>query len=117
MKKLLFMGGLMMWSFLTVAQFGSNKPEVIRGVLFDKATNVRLEAAVITVDLGGYTVSSMTDAGGYFTLFNIPRETATLRISMSGYEDKIISNIQKSEDVEYHIGMEPKKLTAEDPIR
>jgi hypothetical protein len=59
----------------------------------------------------------MTDAGGYFTLFNIPRETATLRISMAGYEDKIITNIQKSEDVEYHIGMEPKKLTAEDPIR
>ena len=52
----------------------------------------------------------MTDSDGSFVLTNIPKNVLSVKIVMPGYEDKVITNIQGLDDVEYHIALEPKKV-------
>ncbi|MBK8737732.1 MAG: hypothetical protein IPL98_18165 [Saprospiraceae bacterium] len=110
MKQLLLIGGMIFFSVWSNAQLFNNQPSVMRGVLVDKTNNLKLEAAFITFDFGTHTVVAMTDSEGSFILTNIPKNVVTVKIVMPGYEDKVITNIQSLEDVEYHIAMEPKKV-------
>ena len=112
MKQLLLIGGMIFLSVLSNAQlFMNNQPSVTKGVLFDKSNNHKLEAAFITFDFGGnQSVVAMTDSDGSFVLTNIPKNVLSVKIVMPGYEDKVITNIQGLDDVEYHIALEPKKV-------
>lgn len=111
MKQLVLIGGMILMSVFSNAQWNDvYQPSVIKGVLFDKTNNVKLEAAFISIDLGGQIVNAMTDNQGSFVLNNLPKNVVSVKIIMPGYEDKVISNIQSFDDIEYHIAMEPKKV-------
>jgi hypothetical protein len=53
---------------------------------------------------------TMSDVEGYFFLLGAPKGGFKVKISMTGYEDKILENVQRITDVEYHLGLEQKKV-------
>ena len=111
MKQLVLMGVLLFISLITNAQWmTNNQPDAIRGVLYDKNTNLKIEAAMITVETNSTTLSTMTDADGYFLIKGLPKEGVTIKISMPGYEEKVISNFSHFDDVEFYIGLDQKKV-------
>ena len=112
MKQLFILVAMLFTSVFSNAQLiQGTQPERFTGVLFDKSNNQRLEAAMITVEMGSTPLIVMTDAEGRFSLVGIPKDVFTIKISISGYREKVISNVHKLEDVEFHIGLEPLKLT------
>ncbi|MEO6188975.1 MAG: carboxypeptidase-like regulatory domain-containing protein [Saprospiraceae bacterium] len=84
--------------------------ETFRGVLYDLQTGQHLEGASISIECDQISVTTMTDDSGYFTLSGAPKSCFKVKISMSGFEDKVLENINRVQDVEYYIGLEQKKV-------
>ncbi len=108
MKKILLVFCLFLSAFLN-AQYNSNT-DVFRGVLYDLQTGQHLEGATVTIECDNTRLITMTDDNGYFALSNNPKLCYKVKISMSGFEEKILENINRFQDVEYYIGLEQKKV-------
>lgn len=109
MKKMLMIIGLILASVWGNAQLSSNsKPEVFRGVIYDLKNSQPLEGAEIRI----YTLSgellTMTDENGSFNLAGITKTPFKLVISMTGYEDKVLDQVYRVNDIEYFIGLQQK---------
>ncbi|MEP7195947.1 MAG: carboxypeptidase-like regulatory domain-containing protein [Saprospiraceae bacterium] len=111
MKNILFLG-LFLISIFSKAQTASTlaNPEIFRGVLYDLSSGQHLEGASVSIECDAAKIATMTDDNGYFMLMGAPKSCLRIRISMTGYEDKILENIQRVQDVEYYIGLEQKRV-------
>ncbi|MDQ3140820.1 MAG: carboxypeptidase-like regulatory domain-containing protein [Bacteroidota bacterium] len=115
MKQFLFIGGFIIMGLFSNAQLiNGNKPQTMKGFVFDKSTNQRIDGAMITFETPQTRMLTMTDAEGYFSISSSSSIGLTLIISMPGYEDKVLKNIQSFSDVEYYIGLESKKVNIDD---
>ncbi|MBK9271148.1 MAG: carboxypeptidase-like regulatory domain-containing protein [Saprospiraceae bacterium] len=109
MKKLMIFASLLMMSVLVNAQLSdASKPEIFRGVIYDLKTSQPINGAEIKIQaLTGEWVT-LTDESGYFLLSGISKTPFNLIVSMTGYEEKTLVQVNRVEDVEYYIGLEPK---------
>ncbi len=111
MKNILLIGFLLLNLFAN-AQLNPSvaNTEVFRGVLYDLQTGEHLEGASVSIECDNKLISTLTDDQGYFILVDAPKSCLSIKISMSGYEDRVLENITRVKDVEYYIGLDPKKV-------
>ncbi|HMW37768.1 MAG: carboxypeptidase-like regulatory domain-containing protein [Saprospiraceae bacterium] len=111
MKKLFIIASLFLgaWCY-GQDQLTTASEDVFRGVLYDLHSGNHLEGAAISLLCDQKQFSVMTDENGYFMLPAIPKGCFTMKISMTGFEDKVLDNINSFKDVEYYIGLEQKKV-------
>ncbi|MBK7230981.1 MAG: carboxypeptidase-like regulatory domain-containing protein [Saprospiraceae bacterium] len=109
MKKLMIFMGLLMMSVFVNAQLNDgSKPEIFKGVVYDLKTSQPLNGAEIKIQTLVGEMITLSDDLGYFLLTGVAKTPFNITISMTGYEDKILHQVNKVEDVEYYIGLEPK---------
>ncbi|MGZ5286713.1 MAG: carboxypeptidase-like regulatory domain-containing protein, partial [Flavisolibacter sp.] len=76
----------------------------LSGVVVDKASQQRLVAA--TVNIAGINKSTITDSAGNFRITEIPFSTYTIEISMVGYKNLSLYNINVSAGNELNLTIE-----------
>ncbi|MBL7730697.1 MAG: TonB-dependent receptor [Chitinophagaceae bacterium] len=91
MKKV-FSTWLLLLSVFALSAQSSALTQTIRGVVVDEQSGHTLAWA--TVKLEGGTASAITDTTGSFRLKNIPLGRQAIRISLTGYEEVVIPNIE-----------------------
>ncbi len=109
MKKFVMFSVLLMLSVLGNAQLSSDsRPEVFRGVIYDLRTSRPLEGAEVRIQTLGGEIHTMTDESGYFSLSGVSKSPFRLIISMTGYQDKVLEQVSRLDEVEYYIGLEQR---------
>lgn len=84
--------------FLVVFIFGTSNlfaqlTQTIRGVVVDEASLAPLAGAKVVVMDTTQTLGAVTDFDGEFKLSNVPIGRITLRITLMGYENNVIQNL------------------------
>ena len=99
---LLFHGGIIFSQSLSLTQ-------VVRGTILDEQSGNVLRSATILVE-GNSTSGDVADSLGNFKLKNVPVGRQTIRISLMGYDDVIIRNIEvtSSKEVVLEIRMKER---------
>lgn len=69
----------------------------ITGVITDEQTKEPLVG--VSVQVVGTTMGAMTDAKGQYTIQNVPVGAYTLRVSIVGYAELVVSNVEVSADL------------------
>ena len=110
MKLFLLLGMLFLSAFSNAQLNSETHPEIFRGVLFDLKTSQPIEGALLTISSPLGEMVTMTDEEGFFIVPGAPKSNFRVIISMTGYEDKVLEQVSRVNDVEYHIGLEPKKV-------
>ena len=110
MKQFLLLGMLFLSAFSNAQLNSETHPEIFRGVLFDLKSNQPIEGALLTISSTLGEMITMTDEEGFFIVPGAPKSNFKVVISMTGYEDKILEQVNRVSDVEYHIGLEPKRV-------
>ncbi|NOT38466.1 MAG: carboxypeptidase regulatory-like domain-containing protein [Saprospiraceae bacterium] len=111
MKNVMLLGFLML-SLFSRAQVQSAliQPNTFKGVLYNINSGQRLEGASISIECDQVKVSTLTDENGYFVLQGAPNSCFKITISMPGFEDKVLDNVNNILEVEYFIGLDENRV-------
>lgn len=77
---------------LFVGAFAQEQTGSLEGVVLDKASKQPLE--LVNVVIQGTNYGAATNANGRFTIHNIPVGTYTVKFSMIGFTDKLVSDVR-----------------------
>src|ERR1700741_3971445 len=91
MKKLLLFVTILFNVLISFAQDISFY-QTIKGQVLDEQSGNFLSNATVTVE--GYNLGNITDSLGNFKLQKIPIGRQTIRVSLIGYEEAIVRNIE-----------------------
>lgn len=92
MKQLLFLVVLVLIVLVSGAQ-AVNLVQTIRGTVVDEQSSNVLPAATVTIESIS-SLGSITDSSGNFKLRKVPVGRQTIHISLMGYEEVVIRNIE-----------------------
>ncbi len=92
MKQLLFLVVLVLIVLVSGAQ-AVNLVQTIRGTVVDEQSGNVLPAATVTIESIS-SLGSITDSSGNFKLRKVPVGRQTIHISLMGYEEVVIRNIE-----------------------
>lgn len=77
---------------LFVGAFAQEQTGSLEGVVLDRASKQPLE--LVNVVIQGTNYGAATNANGRFTIHNIPVGTYTVKFSMIGFTDKLVSDVR-----------------------
>jgi hypothetical protein len=92
MKRLTWIAAMLLITGITAAQ-GVSLTQTVKGTIIDEQSGNVLQHATITIE-GLQGSGSITDSLGYFKLKNIPIGRQTIRVTLMGYEEAILRNIE-----------------------
>ncbi|NOT38467.1 MAG: carboxypeptidase regulatory-like domain-containing protein [Saprospiraceae bacterium] len=102
----------LMLSLISIAQEQTAlvHPNTIKGVLYNTKTGQRLEGASISLECALVKVTTLTDENGYFAIQGASGSCFKITISMPGFEDKVLENVNNILEAEYFIGLDENKV-------
>jgi hypothetical protein len=106
MKRILFLLALLSVSGMVLSQ-EIRLTQTVRGTIIDEQSGNGLGYASITVE--GSNSASVADSSGNFKLKSIPIGRQTIRITLSGYEEAIVRNIEVTSSKEVVIEIRLKE--------
>jgi hypothetical protein len=113
MKRLIFLLGIVL-SVLSSAAQHTTPLQTIKGVVLDEQSGNTLPLATVTWEGAGASRTVMADSLGVFKLKNIPLGRQTIRITLVGYEEALVRNIEvtaaKEVELEIRIREKIKKM-------
>src|SRR6185503_81963 len=105
MRKAIFLLVLFFAAFITNAQ-DIYLSQTVKGTVIDEQSGNVLSNATVTIEKTG----TVTDSLGNFKLKNIPIGRQTIRVSLIGYEESVVSNIEVTSSKEVVVEIRLKEL-------
>ncbi|HYX07040.1 MAG TPA: carboxypeptidase-like regulatory domain-containing protein [Bacteroidales bacterium] len=114
MKKLIFAGYLLCFSFVS---FSQTIYQTIKGRVYDNESHQGLPGATVVITGSNPLIGTVTDLDGYFRLDSVPVGRTGIEVSYLGYGDVNISAVLVSSGKEMEINIPLKeKFTALDEV-
>lgn len=109
MKRMILLAILLLPGYILHAQ-GQAPVQVIKGQVLDEQSGSILPLATVTLEAAGAVNMTFTDSAGVFRLRNVPVGRHTIRITLVGYEEAVIRNIEvtSAKEVELEIRIREK---------
>lgn len=92
MKQLIGIAAMLVITCMAAAQEVS-LTQTVKGIIIDEQSGNVLQHATVTIE-GIQGGGSITDSLGYFKLRNVPIGRQTIRVTLMGYEEAVIRNIE-----------------------
>ncbi len=93
MKNWFLFSAMVLSSLLTTAQ-DAYLTQTIKGTVIDEQSGHTLSEVTVLVDAVNPAIGSITDAAGNFKLYKVPVGRQAIRVSLIGYEDAFVQNIE-----------------------
>lgn len=107
MKKIVFLSGIVLLPFIMLAQ-NASLSQTIKGTVVDEQSGNILANATVMLE-GSNSKMGISDSLGTFKLKNIPLGRQTIRITLIGYEEAIIRNIEVTSSKEVVLEVKVKE--------
>ena len=108
MKKILFSFVYVMASLLMAAQ-NNGLTQTIKGVVTDGQSGNTLVNVTIVLEGTRPTIACISDSLGNFKLLQVPIGRQTIRVSMAGYEEAVVENIEVTSSKEVVLEIQVKE--------
>ncbi len=79
--------------------------QTITGNIFDEASKTPLIGATVTVMQSSPAIGAVTDADGNFKITNVPIGRVALKVTYTGYEDRVVNDVLVTAGKEVHLNV------------
>jgi len=93
MKRTLLLAVAILFSMTIIAQ-NSTLSQTVKGTVVDDQSGSILSNATVVLEATGNTKTVVSDSAGIFKLKNVPLGRQTIRVTLIGYEEAVIRNIE-----------------------
>ncbi|MEQ1676319.1 MAG: TonB-dependent receptor [Chitinophagaceae bacterium] len=107
MRKIVFLLGIVLLPFIMLAQ-NVSLSQTIKGTIVDEQSGNILANATVMLE-GSNSKTGISDSLGIFKLKNVPLGRQTIRITLIGYEEAIIRNIEVTSSKEVVLEVKVKE--------
>lgn len=96
--------------FLFGIALNAQTSQTVKGKIIDEASKAPIVGVVVQMLQSETTLATTTDANGHFKLLAVPLGRQSFKISLMGYQDRVLSDIivTAGKEVVLNISMEEK---------